>query len=41
VETIYKLLQRELSVEIKPAPDEWDRLYNEDIRREILRLKQD
>jgi len=28
VETIYKLLERELSVKIKPAPDEWDRLYN-------------
>jgi hypothetical protein len=28
VETIYKLLERELNIKIKPAPDEWDRLYN-------------
>jgi hypothetical protein len=34
-ETIYKLLQRELSVEIKPAPDEWDRLYNVDFYIEV------
>ncbi len=35
VETIYKLLQRELGVEIKPAPDEWDRLYNVDFYIEV------
>jgi hypothetical protein len=35
VETIYKLLQRELGVEIKPAPDEWDRLYNVDFYIEL------
>jgi hypothetical protein len=35
VETIYKLLQRELGVEIKPAPDEWDRLYNIDFYIEV------
>ena len=30
IKTIYGKLQRELSIEIKPAPDEWDRLYNVD-----------
>jgi hypothetical protein len=35
VETIYKLLQRELGLEIKPAPDEWDRLYNVDFYIEV------
>ncbi len=35
VETIYKLLQRKLGVEIKPAPDEWDRLYNVDFYIEV------
>ncbi len=35
VETIYKLLERELSVKIKPAPDEWDRLYNIDFYIEV------
>lgn len=30
IKTIYGKLQRELDVEIKPAPDEWDRLYNVD-----------
>jgi hypothetical protein len=35
VETIYKLLQRELGIEIKPAPDEWDRLYNVDFYIEV------
>jgi len=30
IKTIYGKLQRDLGVEIKPAPDEWDRLYNID-----------
>jgi len=30
IETIYDRLQRELNIEIKPAPDKWDRLYNVD-----------
>ncbi len=30
IRTIYGRLQQELGVEIKPAPDEWDRLYNVD-----------
>jgi len=30
INTIYGKLQKELGVEIKPAPDEWDRLYNVD-----------
>ncbi len=30
IKTIYGKLQKELGVEIKPAPDEWDRLYNVD-----------
>ncbi len=30
INTIYGKLQKELKVEIKPAPDEWDRLYNVD-----------
>ena len=30
IKTIYGKLQRDLGVEIKPAPDEWDRLYNVD-----------
>ncbi len=30
IKTIYGRLQKELGVEIKPAPDEWDRLYNVD-----------
>jgi len=30
IKTIYGRLQRELGVEIRPAPDEWDRLYNVD-----------
>ncbi len=35
VETIYKILQRELKVDIKPAPDEWDRRYNVDFYIEV------
>ena len=35
VDTVYKKLQIELSVEIKPAPDEWDRLYNVDFYIEV------
>ncbi len=30
IKTIYGKLQRELGVEIEPAPDKWDRLYNVD-----------
>jgi len=30
IQTIYGNLQNTLSVSIKPAPDEWDRLYNVD-----------
>lgn len=30
IKTIYGKLQKELGVEIKPAPDEWDRRYNVD-----------
>ena len=30
IKTIYGKLQRDLGVEIKPAPDKWDRLYNVD-----------
>lgn len=30
IETIYDRLQRKLNIEIKPAPDKWDRLYNVD-----------
>ena len=30
IKTIYGKLQEELRVKIKPAPDEWDRLYNVD-----------
>jgi len=30
IETIYGKLEQELGVGIKPAPDEWDRLYNVD-----------
>jgi len=30
IKTIYGKLQRDLGVEIKPAPDEWGRLYNVD-----------
>ena len=35
INTIYGKLQRDLGVEIKPAPDEWDRLYNVDFYIEI------
>lgn len=35
VDTVYKKLQVELNVEIKPAPDEWDRLYNVDFYIEV------
>jgi hypothetical protein len=30
IQTVYKQLERDLGVEIEPAPDEWDRLYNVD-----------
>jgi len=30
IKTIYGMLEKELGVEIKPAPDKWDRLYNVD-----------
>lgn len=35
IKTIYEQLQQELKVPIKPAPDEWDRLYNVDFYIEI------
>lgn len=35
VKTIYGQLQRDLDVEIKPAPDKWDRLYNVDFYIQI------
>jgi len=35
IETIYGQLQNILEVEIKPAPDKWDRLYNIDFYIEI------
>jgi len=35
VDTIYKKIQIELNMEIKPAPDEWDRLYNVDFYIEV------
>ncbi len=35
IQTIYGQLQQELGVEIKPAPDEWDRGYNVDFYIEI------
>ncbi len=30
IKTIYGQLEHELGIKIKPAPDEWDRLYNVD-----------
>jgi hypothetical protein len=30
IDTIYKKLQKELEIQINPAPDKWDRLYNID-----------
>ena len=35
IKTIYGQLQRILKIPIKPAPDEWDRLYNVDFYIEI------
>ncbi len=35
VETIYKQLEKSLGVMIKPAPDDWDRLYNVDFYIQI------
>lgn len=35
IQTIYGQLQSSLGVEIKPAPDEWDRLYNVDFYIEV------
>ena len=35
VETIYKQLEKSLGVIIKPAPDDWDRLYNVDFYIQI------
>lgn len=35
MKTIYGKLQSKLGVEIKPAPDEWDRLYNVDFYIQI------
>ncbi len=30
IKTVYGRLEQELGVEVRPAPDEWDRLYNVD-----------
>jgi hypothetical protein len=35
IETTYGLLERGVGVPIKPAPDEWDRLYNVDFFIEV------
>lgn len=35
IKTIYGQLQQILQIQIKPAPDEWDRLYNVDFYIEI------
>ena len=35
MDTVYKKLRIELNVEIKSAPDEWDRLYNVDFYIEV------
>jgi len=35
IQTIYGQLENELGVPIKPAPDEWDRLYNVDFYIEV------
>ncbi|AEH23248.1 conserved hypothetical cytosolic protein [Thermodesulfobacterium geofontis OPF15] len=35
IDTVYKKLRKELNIEIKPAPDEWDRLYNVDFYIEV------
>lgn len=35
IKTIYGKLQEQLGVEINPAPDQWDRLYNVDFYIEI------
>ena len=37
IKTIYEQLQEILQVPIKPAPDEWDRLFNVDFYIEINR----
>ena len=35
IKTIYGKLQKDLGIKIKPAPDEWDRLYNVDFYIQI------
>ena len=35
IKTIYGKLQKDLGIEIKPAPDKWDRLYNVDFYIQI------
>ncbi|ACI20119.1 MjaI family restriction endonuclease [Dictyoglomus thermophilum] len=40
IETIYGQLQNILEVEIKPAPDKWDRLYNYEQTPEIYKWKE-
>ena len=35
IKTVYGQLQKELTVKIEPAPDEWDRLFNVDFFIEI------
>ncbi|MCK4856353.1 MAG: MjaI family restriction endonuclease [candidate division Zixibacteria bacterium] len=39
IQTIYGQLQNQLGVPIKPAPDEWDRLYNVDFFVEVSKNK--
>ena len=35
IQTVYGQLEKTLGVPIKPAPDEWDRLYNVDFSIEV------
>jgi hypothetical protein len=37
IDTVYKKLQKELNIEIKPVPDEWNRIHNVDFYIEINR----
>ena len=37
IKTIYGQLEKELNYKIKPAPDEWDRLYNVDF---LVKIKE-
>jgi len=35
IKTVYGQLEHQLDIEIKPAPDEWDRLYNVDFYSDV------